>query len=114
LARQGTIGEQLRATQALVDATNESLRLIDARYRGGIDTFLTLLDAQRSQLTAQQTFVQTQLLAGRNRVALYRSLGGDAMVQTTEDGPAPVTRSGAPRPEEPLPALPPVPERPRR
>ena len=114
LARQGTIGEQLRATQALVNATNETLRLNDARYRGGIDTFLTLLDAQRSQLTAQQTFVQTQLLAGRNRVALYRSLGGDATVQTTEDGPAPVTRSGAPRPEEPLPALPPVPERPRR
>lgn len=114
LARQGVIGEQLRAGRQLVSATNETLRLNEARYRGGIDTFLTLLDAQRSQLQAQQTFVNTQLLAGTNRVALYRALGGDATLETTAGGPVPVTASGAPRPDEPLPELPPAPEAPRR
>lgn len=110
LARQGTIGEQLRASRLLVNATSDTLRLNDARYRGGIDTFLTLLDAQRSQLTARQTLIDTQLQAGVNRVALYRALGGDATLETTAQGPLPVTPSGAPRVDEPLPALPPVPE----
>lgn len=114
LARQGVIGEQLRAGRQLVSATNETLRLNEARYRGGIDTFLTLLDAQRSQLQAQQTFVNTQLLAGTNRVALYRALGGDATLEATAQGPVPVTPSGASRPDEPLPDLPPAPEAPRR
>ena len=114
LARQGTIAEQLRASRLLLNATDETLRLNDARYRGGIDTFLTLLDAQRSAYTAQRTFVTTQLLAGTNRVALYRALGGDAMLETTAAGPLPVSASGAPRTDEPLPVLPPVPEAPRR
>lgn len=114
LARQGTIGEQLRASRQLVAATNETFRLNDARYRGGIDTFLTLLDAQRSFLQAQQTLVQAQLLAGTNRVALYRSLGADATLETTAAGPVPVTPSGAPRIDEPLPDLPPAPEAPKR
>jgi multidrug efflux system outer membrane protein len=114
LARQGTIAEQLRASQLLLNATDETLRLNEARYRGGIDTFLTLLDAQRSAYTAQRTFVATQLAAGTNRVALYRALGGDATLETTAAGPVPVSASGAPRADEPLPVLPPVPERPSR
>jgi multidrug efflux system outer membrane protein len=114
LARQGTIAEQLRASQLLLNATDETLRLNDARYRGGIDTFLTLLDAQRSAYTAQRTFVATQLAAATNRVALYRALGGDATLETTAAGPVPVSASGAPRTDEPLPVLPPVPERPSR
>ncbi len=113
LARQGTIAEQLRASQLLLNATDETLRLNDARYRGGIDTFLTLLDAQRSSYDAQRTFVATQLAAGTNRVALYRALGGDATLETTAEGPTPVSASGAPRTDEPLPVLPPAPEAPR-
>ena len=113
LARQGTIAEQLRASQLLLNATDETLRLNDARYRGGIDTFLTLLDAQRSAYTAQRTFVATQLTAGINRVALYRALGGDATLETSAQGPLPVTAAGVPRGDQPLPDLPPVPEAPR-
>lgn len=114
LARQGTIGDELRASRLLVNATDETLRLNDARYRGGIDTFLTLLDAQRSQLAARQTLVDTQLQAGVNRVSLYRALGGDATLETTARGPLPVTPSGAPRNDDPLPALPPAPEAAKR
>jgi multidrug efflux system outer membrane protein len=103
LARQGTVGEQLRAARAQFSATDETLRLNDLRYRGGIDTFLSNLDAQRSLLSAQQQLVNTQLLAATNRVNLYRALGGDSTLETTADGPAPVTPAGAPRADDPLP-----------
>jgi outer membrane protein, multidrug efflux system len=103
LARQGTIAEQTRAARALLSATEETFRLNEARYRGGIDTFLTALDAQRSLLAARQSFVSTQLEAASNRVTLYRALGGDSTLETTRDGPEPVTLSGAPRADEPLP-----------
>jgi outer membrane protein, multidrug efflux system len=87
LARQGTIAEQLQASRLLASATAETLRLNDARYRGGIDAFLTVLDAQRSQLQAQQTLVNTELQAGVNRVSLYRALGGDATLDAPPTGP---------------------------
>lgn len=87
LARQGTIAEQLQASRLLASATAETLRLNDARYRGGIDAFLTVLDAQRSQLQAQQTLVNTELQAGVNRVSLYRALGGDATLTAPPTGP---------------------------
>jgi len=103
LARQGTVGEQLRATRAQFAATNETLTLNNLRYRGGIDTFLTSLDAQRSLLTARQQLVNTQLLAAVNRVTLYRALGGDSTLDVTDRGPQAVTPAGAPRPQDPLP-----------
>jgi multidrug efflux system outer membrane protein len=91
LARQGTIGEQLRATEAQTAAAADTFTLTEARYRGGIDTFLSSLDAQRSLYQAQRTLVQTRLVAASNRVTLYRTLGGDTLLQATEQGPVPVT-----------------------
>lgn len=91
LARQGTVGEQLRATEAQTAAAADTYRLTEARYRGGIDTFLASLDAQRSLYQAQRTLVQTRLVAASNRVTLYRTLGGDTLLEATEGGPIPFT-----------------------
>ncbi|MET0240399.1 MAG: efflux transporter outer membrane subunit [Sphingobium sp.] len=77
LARQGTIAEELRATTARVTATSDSAQLAEARYRGGVDSFLLNLDAQRSLYSAQQQEVAVRLVLVANRVALYRALGGD-------------------------------------
>lgn len=77
LARQGTIGEELRAASARVTASADNARLAEARYRGGIDSFLDNLDAQRNLYSAQQSEAATRLAAIQNRVALYRALGGD-------------------------------------
>lgn len=82
LARRGTITEQLRANRAFVDAAEDSFSLADLRYRGGIDSFLASLDAQRAYYAAQRTLLATQLIEASNRVALYRALGGE-----TVDGP---------------------------
>ncbi|WP_017670368.1 efflux transporter outer membrane subunit [Blastomonas sp. AAP53] len=85
LARRGTITEQLRASRAFVDAAEDSYRLTDMRYRGGLDSFLTSLDAQRSLYTAQRTLLNTQLIEASNRVTLYRALGGETVAPTPQD-----------------------------
>jgi multidrug efflux system outer membrane protein len=90
LARRGTIADQTRASEALAAAAADNYRLSDARYRGGIDTFLQSLDAQRSLYSARQQLVSTRLTAATNLVTLYRTLGGDATLDATAAGPKPV------------------------
>lgn len=76
LAQRGTIGDQIAALGARVDSANVASRLSDARYRAGVDSFLTSLDAQRTAYTAQQQLVTTRLTQESNMVELYRALGG--------------------------------------
>ncbi len=89
LARRGTITEQMRANEALATASADNYRLSDARYRGGIDTFLQSLDAQRSLYSARRQLISTQLTAATNLVTLYRVLGGDSTLDATAAGPKP-------------------------
>lgn len=87
LARRGTIDAQERAQNRLVAASLDNYRLSDARYRGGIDTFLQNLDAQRSLYNAQRSLVGTRLARAQNLVLLYRTLGGDAQLEPAPGGP---------------------------
>jgi multidrug efflux system outer membrane protein len=91
LARQGTIGEQLRAETASVAAAADNYRLAFARYQGGIDTFLSSLIAQRSLYAAQRSLVGTRLVEATNSVTLYRVLGGDAQLDATVEPQPPAT-----------------------
>lgn len=77
LARAGTIDEQLRARQALVTASTQSLDLAQQRYRAGIDPFLSTLDSQRTLYTARRTEIATRLAAVKNRILLYRVIGAE-------------------------------------
>ncbi|MBC9033093.1 efflux transporter outer membrane subunit [Sphingomonas sp. JC676] len=100
LARRGTIAEQLRADTAQAEAAADTYRLTEARYRGGIDTFLSSLDAQRSLYSAQRGLVGTRLTQASNLVALYRTLGGDSLLELASAGPQPRTNEeGAPSPQ---------------
>ena len=76
LAVQGTADEQLSAQQSLLEALSESYRLSNERYTKGIDSFLGVLDSQRSLFSAQQVFVVLRLAKLRNQVRLYAILGG--------------------------------------
>jgi multidrug efflux system outer membrane protein len=78
LARQRTIVEQVAAVQALVDAAAVSYQLSEARYRGGIESFLTSLEAQRTLFSARQSLIAVRLVQAEMRIALYRTLGGDS------------------------------------
>ncbi|MDD3529231.1 MAG: TolC family protein, partial [Gallionellaceae bacterium] len=76
LAERATLAEQLDARRRLVDATAAGYRLAEARYQGGLDSYLGLLDAQRSLYAAEQDLIGARLAEAANRVTLYKVLGG--------------------------------------
>ncbi len=78
LAINGTVEEQLAAQQSLVNATADTYRLSEARYKKGVDSYLSVLDAQRSLYEAQQVLVVLRLEKLVNQVQLYTVLGGGA------------------------------------
>lgn len=77
LARRATVDRQVTADEELVAAAQDTARLTDARYRGGIDTYLTTLDAQRSLYAARRALAAARLSRAQSVVALYTALGGD-------------------------------------
>ena len=81
LAMEGTVGKELEAQQKLADATAESLRLSEERYKNGADSYLTVLDSQRSNFTAQQTLISTKLSRATSYVMLYKALGGGSQLE---------------------------------
>jgi multidrug efflux system outer membrane protein len=78
LAQRGTLDDQMAAQQSLVSASAESYRLSDARYTKGIDSYLSVLDAQRSLYGAQQGLIAVRLTRLVNLITLYKVLGGGA------------------------------------
>ena len=76
LAERATLAEQLDARRKLVEAANKSFELSEARYQGGVDSYLNLLDAQRTLYGAELELIATRLADATNRVALYKALGG--------------------------------------
>lgn len=76
LAVKGTIDERISAQESLVKALNETYRLAHLRYIKGIDSYLSVLDAQRSLYAAQQGLIALRLARLANQVRLYAVLGG--------------------------------------
>jgi len=76
LAGRATLGEQVQAQQAQVNAEAARFRLADLRYRNGASSYLDVLDAQRSLFVAQLALVQAQSQLVQNQVTLYKVLGG--------------------------------------
>ena len=81
LAVRKNIGDRVAAQRRLVEATNTSYRLANARFRAGIDSYLTVLDAQRASYAAEQGLLLLEQANLNNQVELYKSLGGG--VKTT-------------------------------
>lgn len=80
LAEQATLDERLAAQSALVAAGQQSFQLSEARYRAGVDSYLTLLDAQRTLYGAQQALVTTRQTRLANLFTTYKVLGGGTAV----------------------------------
>jgi len=76
LIARSTFGEQVRAQEALTHAAEASFRLADIRYRGGVDSYLGTLIAQRDMYDAQRALIVTRLAGAINVVQLYQALGG--------------------------------------
>jgi outer membrane protein, multidrug efflux system len=70
--------EQLRH-QALVDAAaaaHEAVDLAKQQYDQGITDFITVLDAQREEFSAQDSVAQSDQNISTDLIALYKALGG--------------------------------------
>ena len=76
LVQRQFIGEQLSAETALLKSTTTSYNLASARYDVGVDSYLNVLDAQRSLYAAQQSYINTKLLRETNALTLFKALGG--------------------------------------
>jgi multidrug efflux system outer membrane protein len=76
LAQRGTITEQVSAQTARAESARAAAKISEARYRVGVSSFLTALDAQRTAYSAEQQLLNTRLSRETNLVELYRTLGG--------------------------------------
>lgn len=56
-------------------------------FRDGVDSFLVVLDSQRSLYTAQQALITVRLAKLDNLVILYKVLGGGALENTSGSRP---------------------------
>jgi multidrug efflux system outer membrane protein len=68
--------ESREKQQALVAALEDRLRLAYVRYRGGVDTQLNALDADRDLFQAELSLAQIRLNEMLSLVQLYKALGG--------------------------------------
>uniref|UniRef100_Q01NP0 RND efflux system, outer membrane lipoprotein, NodT family n=1 Tax=Solibacter usitatus (strain Ellin6076) TaxID=234267 RepID=Q01NP0_SOLUE len=68
--------EQRTQEENLVHTLEETVRLSELRYRGGLDSYLQVLDAQRNLFNGQLNLAQLRLQERVSVVQLYRALGG--------------------------------------
>jgi NodT family efflux transporter outer membrane factor (OMF) lipoprotein len=76
LVQREGLQAQLEAQQSLNGAAAEAFRLADARFKNGVDSYLVVLDAQRTLYTAEQTLVTLQLSDAASQLTLYKVFGG--------------------------------------
>lgn len=87
LAARQTYNEQLQAQTDFVAANQDYYRLAERRYRIGVDSNLTFLDAQRQLFSAQQSLITDRLAQLTSEVNLYKALGGGWNAETGQNEP---------------------------
>ena len=68
--------EQRTQQALLVGALQESTRLSNLRYKGGLDSYLQVLDSERNLFQGELVLAQLRLAEMQSFVQLYRALGG--------------------------------------
>lgn len=76
LVLRASVSEQLEAQRSLVQASDTTWTLSNARYTRGVDGYLSVLDAQRATYSARQALIGTRLAQLSNGVTLFKALGG--------------------------------------
>ncbi len=89
LAARSKLSEQLQAQEATAAAQQQRLLLTEARYKGGVASYLELLDAQRESFTTQQDAVQVRTQSLSTAVQLYKALGGGDEMHAESGGSSP-------------------------
>jgi outer membrane protein, multidrug efflux system len=68
--------DQLRHAQDAARASAYAARLAEIRYRGGMVDFLSVLDAERTELETEDALAQSRTDAATSLIAVYKALGG--------------------------------------
>ena len=76
LAAYAKTSEQRAEQERLVTALRESTQLSTERYRGGLDSYLPVLDAQRNLFDGELALARLRQQELASIVQLYRALGG--------------------------------------
>lgn len=80
LATRATLEHQLESQYKLQKNYQQTYNIAHARFRAGLDNYLTVLDAERSLFANQQSILQLELQKILSQVHLYHVLGGGATV----------------------------------
>ncbi len=81
LAVRSRIDERLDAQSQATDAATTAFKLSQARYQNGTDSYLTLLTAERTLFSAQQSLITLQALRATNLSDLYQAIGNDGSLK---------------------------------
>ena len=68
--------DQLEHAQDAASASATAARLAKIRYEGGLVDFLSVLDAERTELQAEDALAQDRTEAATSLIAVYKALGG--------------------------------------
>jgi NodT family efflux transporter outer membrane factor (OMF) lipoprotein len=92
LVAYGREQERLVSLEEQATAQRQAATLARQRHEAGLSDFLEVLDAERSELSAEDELAISQATLAGNAIALYKALGGgwDA-TQPTEGEPADAT-----------------------
>ena len=84
-SEQFALQEDLLSASA--QAAREAYRLVDIRFRAGAESFVDVLDAQRTQLAAEAAIDPVRLARFTSSTTLYRALGGGWQESTATAAP---------------------------
>lgn len=76
LARRATVYDQLDSQKALLNFAKDGYNIARIRYENGIESYLNVLELQRTYYNAEKTMITTVLTEINNRITLYKTLGG--------------------------------------
>ena len=68
--------DSLKDATDAADASRTAARIARARYEGGMVDFLEVLDAERTQLAAEDRLARSRTEAATSLIAVYKALGG--------------------------------------
>ncbi|WP_199506758.1 MULTISPECIES: efflux transporter outer membrane subunit [unclassified Psychrobacter] len=89
LATRATLGEKLKAQYRLQDNYEQTYNIANARFKAGLDSYLDVLDAQRSLFSTQQGILDLELQKLISQIELYQVLGGGANLDVPTVIPTP-------------------------
>lgn len=93
--------DRLVRLQNAAEAAGNAALLARQRYSSGLVDFQTVLDTQRTQLSAQDGVVTARADLGTGHVRLYKALGGGWSPDTVEPAERMSTRPANPHPNTP-------------